>query len=58
MMTALVAALGLLPAALATGVGTDTQRPFAVVIVGGLITCLAISHLPDARALHDGRARR
>jgi cobalt-zinc-cadmium resistance protein CzcA len=42
MMTALVAALGLLPAALATGVGTDTQRPFAVVIVGGLITCLAI----------------
>jgi heavy metal efflux system protein len=43
MMTALVAALGLLPAALATGVGTDTQRPFAVVIVGGLITCLLIT---------------
>jgi cobalt-zinc-cadmium resistance protein CzcA len=42
MMTALVAALGLLPAALASGVGTDTQRPFAVVIVGGLITCLLI----------------
>ena len=42
MMTALVAALGLLPAALATGVGTDTQRPFAVVIVGGLMTCLLI----------------
>ncbi len=42
MMTALVAALGLLPAAVATGVGTDTQRPFAVVIVGGLITCLLI----------------
>ena len=42
MMTALVAALGLLPAALATGVGTDTQRPFAVVIVGGLVTCLVI----------------
>jgi cobalt-zinc-cadmium resistance protein CzcA len=42
MMTALVAALGLLPAALATGVGTDTQRPFAVVIVGGLIACLLI----------------
>lgn len=41
-MTALVAAIGLLPAALATGVGTDTQRPFAIVIVGGLITCLAI----------------
>ncbi|MDE2267351.1 MAG: efflux RND transporter permease subunit, partial [Alphaproteobacteria bacterium] len=34
MMTALVASLGLLPAALATGVGTDSQRPFALVIVG------------------------
>ena len=43
MMTALVAALGLLPAALATGVGSDTQRPFAVVIVGGLFSCLLIS---------------
>jgi cobalt-zinc-cadmium resistance protein CzcA len=42
MMTALVAALGLLPAAVATGVGTDTQRPFAIVIVGGLIACLAV----------------
>jgi cobalt-zinc-cadmium resistance protein CzcA len=43
MMTALVAALGLLPAALATGVGTDTQRPFAMVIVSGLFTRLLIS---------------
>ncbi|HEY2444314.1 MAG TPA: CusA/CzcA family heavy metal efflux RND transporter [Rhizomicrobium sp.] len=43
MMTALVAALGLLPAALATGVGTDTQRPFALVIVSGLLTRLVIS---------------
>jgi cobalt-zinc-cadmium resistance protein CzcA len=43
MMTALVAALGLLPAALATGVGTDTQRPFALVIVAGLLTRLLIS---------------
>jgi cobalt-zinc-cadmium resistance protein CzcA len=43
MMTALVAALGLLPAALATGVGTDTQRPFALVIVAGLATRLLIS---------------
>ena len=43
MMTALVAALGLLPAAFATGVGTDTQRPFALVIVGGLFTRLLIS---------------
>jgi len=43
MMTALVAALGLLPAALATGVGTDTQKPFALVIVFGLVTRLLIS---------------
>ena len=43
MITALVAALGLLPAALATGVGTDSQRPFALVIVGGLLTRLVIS---------------
>ncbi|HET6586795.1 MAG TPA: CusA/CzcA family heavy metal efflux RND transporter, partial [Oleiagrimonas sp.] len=37
MMTALVAALGLLPAAIAHGVGTDSQRPFALVIVAGMI---------------------
>jgi heavy metal efflux system protein len=43
MMTALVAAFGLLPVALATGVGTDTQRPFALVIVSGLFTRLLIS---------------
>jgi cobalt-zinc-cadmium resistance protein CzcA len=43
MMTALVAALGLLPAALATGVGTDTQRPFAIVIVWGMLSRLLIS---------------
>jgi cobalt-zinc-cadmium resistance protein CzcA len=43
MMTALVAALGLVPAAIATGVGTDSQRPFALVIVAGLIARLAIS---------------
>jgi cobalt-zinc-cadmium resistance protein CzcA len=43
MMTALVASLGLLPAALATGVGTDSQKPFALVIVAGLITRLLIS---------------
>ena len=43
MMTALVAALGLLPAAMATGVGSDSQRPFALVIVSGLFTRLLIS---------------
>ena len=43
MMTALVAALGLLPAALSTDVGSDSQRPFALVIVGGLFSRLLIS---------------
>jgi cobalt-zinc-cadmium resistance protein CzcA len=43
MMTALVAAFGLLPAALSTGVGSDTQKPFALVIVGGLFSRLLIS---------------
>jgi cobalt-zinc-cadmium resistance protein CzcA len=43
MMTALVAALGLLPVAMATGVGTDSQRPFALVIVSGLFSRLLIS---------------
>ena len=37
-MTALMAMLGLLPMALSTGVGAETARPFAVVIIGGLIT--------------------
>jgi heavy metal efflux system protein len=42
MITALVAALGLLPAALSTGVGSDSQKPFAMVIVGGLFSRLLI----------------
>jgi len=42
MMTALVACLGLLPAALSTGIGSDTQRPFAIVIVAGLISRLLL----------------
>jgi cobalt-zinc-cadmium resistance protein CzcA len=40
MMTALVACLGLLPAALSHGIGSDTQRPFAIVVVAGLISRL------------------
>jgi cobalt-zinc-cadmium resistance protein CzcA len=40
MMTALVACLGLLPAALSTGIGSSTQKPFAIVIVAGLISRL------------------
>ncbi|MEO5813751.1 MAG: CusA/CzcA family heavy metal efflux RND transporter [Gemmatimonadaceae bacterium] len=43
LMTGLVAALGLMPAAFSTGVGSDSQRPFALVIVGGLFSRLLIS---------------
>ena len=43
MMTMLVATLGLLPAALSHAIGSDSQRPFAIVIVGGLIGALLLS---------------
>jgi heavy metal efflux system protein len=42
MMTMLVASLGLLPAALSRGIGSDSQRPFAIVIVGGLMAALIL----------------
>ena len=44
-MTALMAALGLLPMALSTAVGAETSRPFAVVIIGGLITATLVTLL-------------
>jgi heavy metal efflux system protein len=43
MMTMLVATLGLLPAALSHDIGSDSQRPFAIVIVGGLMVELVVS---------------
>ena len=43
MMTALVACIGLLPAAMSTGIGSDSQKPFAIVVVGGLVSRLALS---------------
>jgi cobalt-zinc-cadmium resistance protein CzcA len=43
MMTMLVATLGLLPAAMSRGIGSDSQRPFAIVIVGGLSATLVMS---------------
>jgi heavy metal efflux system protein len=43
MMTMLVATLGLLPAAMSHAIGSDSQRPFAIVIVGGLISDLVMS---------------
>jgi cobalt-zinc-cadmium resistance protein CzcA len=38
----LVASVGLLPAALSRGIGSDSQRPFAIVIVGGLVAALLL----------------
>ena len=48
MMTSLVATLGLIPAATSHGIGSDSQRPFAIVIVGGLIAglCMSVFLLP------------
>jgi cobalt-zinc-cadmium resistance protein CzcA len=43
LMTMLVASLGLVPAATSHGIGSDSQRPFAIVIVGGLMAVLAMS---------------
>ncbi|MFD1817918.1 cobalt-zinc-cadmium resistance protein CzcA [Pseudarcicella hirudinis] len=44
-MTALMASLGLLPAALSTGIGSETQKPLAIVVIGGLITATILSLL-------------
>jgi Cu/Ag efflux pump CusA len=61
-MTALLASLGLLPAAMSHAIGSDTQRPFAIVIIGGLIssTLLTMLLLPTLYELFDrwfGRGR-
>jgi len=45
MMTALMASLGLLPAALSHGIGSETQKPLAIVVIGGLITATLLSLL-------------
>jgi cobalt-zinc-cadmium resistance protein CzcA len=44
-MTALMAAIGLLPAAMSTGVGSETQKPLAIVVIGGLITSTILTLL-------------
>jgi cobalt-zinc-cadmium resistance protein CzcA len=70
MMTMLVATFGLVPAALSHAIGSDSQRPFAIVIVGGLMAALAMSlvllptlyvwiardndKLPEAEEAHEG----
>jgi cobalt-zinc-cadmium resistance protein CzcA len=55
LMTALLASLGLLPAAMSHAIGSDTQRPFAIVIIGGLIssTFLTMLLLPTLYDLVD-----
>src|SRR3546814_9786841 len=45
LMTALVASLGFIPMALATGTGAEVQRPLATVVIGGLITSTALTLL-------------
>lgn len=44
-MTALMAAIGLLPAAMSTGIGSETQKPLAIVVIGGLITSTLLTLL-------------
>lgn len=44
-MTALMAAIGLLPAALSTGIGSETQKPLAIVVIGGLISATVLTLL-------------
>ena len=44
-MTALMASIGLLPAALSTGIGSESQKPLAIVIIGGLITATILTLL-------------
>jgi cobalt-zinc-cadmium resistance protein CzcA len=58
MMTATVAMLGLLPAALSNGIGAQSQKPFAIVIIGGLMsaTILTLIVLPTLYKVIEERA--
>ena len=58
-MTALVASLGFVPMALATGTGAEVQKPLATVVIGGLIssTLLTLLVLPALYAFFSGKAR-
>ncbi|HVP08152.1 MAG TPA: efflux RND transporter permease subunit, partial [Burkholderiales bacterium] len=63
LMTALLASLGLLPMALSTGIGAETQKPLAVVVIGGLVsaTLLVLFVVPVLYVLlarFKGRRRR
>jgi heavy metal efflux system protein len=56
LMTALPAMLGLLPMALSKGIGSEVQKPLAVVIIGGLFsaTALTLSVLPTLYLMFEG----
>lgn len=60
LMTALVASLGFLPMALATGSGAEVQRPLATVVIGGLVTCTALTLfvLPTVYSWFRGQRQR
>ena len=59
LMTAILASIGLVPAALSTGIGSDTQKPLAIVIIGGLVTAtiLTLLALPVLYELVSGKQR-
>lgn len=44
-MTAIMAAIGLMPAAISTGIGSETQKPLAIVVIGGLVTSTILTLL-------------
>ena len=56
-MTALTAILGLLPAAFSTAIGAQTQRPLAIVVVGGMVTTLFLTRylMPVLYSLYGHR---
>jgi cobalt-zinc-cadmium resistance protein CzcA len=58
LMTSTLAMLGLLPMALSHGIGSETQKPLAVVIIGGLVsaTILTLIVLPTLYAVFESRA--
>lgn len=55
-MTALMAAIGLVPAAVSTGIGSEGQKPLAVVIIGGLVTATLFTLLVFPTVYHKGLA--